>query len=276
MICERAYAKLNLTLSVLGKRDDGYHELKTLMAPIVDLYDELYFEENDTNEFVVENCEIINNSIIKAAKLFQKKYNTKGAKIRLEKRIPIEAGLAGGSADSSATLRGLNRLFNLNLELKELEELARQLGSDNVYCLYNKAAICSGRGEKIEFLDFDFSFEVTLLKPKFGLLTKDVFSKVKANGENDDTQLELVLDLLKKQQYQNLNEYLFNDLTEPAMILEYELRNIFEALLLNGVVTNMSGSGPTLFTVEKEIDLDNTEFEYVYFKKHLVKSTVND
>ena len=74
MICEKAYAKLNLTLSVLGKRNDGFHELKSLMVPISDLYDLLYFEENDSNSMVVEGCELVNNSIIKAAKFFQKKY----------------------------------------------------------------------------------------------------------------------------------------------------------------------------------------------------------
>lgn len=275
MICEKAYAKLNLTLNVLGKRKDGYHELETLMVPIADLYDELYFEENGTERMVVENCEIVNNSIIKAAKLFQKKYNTNGATIRLEKRIPLEAGLAGASADSSATLRGLARLFDLNIPLKELEELAKELGSDNVYCLYNKAAVCYGRGEKIEFLDFDFEFEVTLLKPKFGLLTKDVFAHLKGKAI-ERNQLEIVLAMLKNHEYKNLNEYLFNDLTEPAMILEPELKRIFETLLLSGVVTHMSGSGSTLYTVEKDIDLSDTSFEYVYYKKHLVKNCVND
>ena len=275
MICEKAYAKLNLTLSVLGKREDGFHELKTLMVPVVDLYDELYFEAHDSDEFIIKNCEILNNSIIKAAKLFQKKYNTKGAIIHLNKRIPVEAGLAGGSADSSATLRGLSRLFGLDVSLKELEELAIQLGSDNVYCLYNKAAICSGRGEKIEFLDFDFECEVTLLKPRFGLSTKDVFSRLRIK-DVPSNQLEIVLGLLKKHEYDHVNEYLFNDLTESAMALEPELKRIFESILMKGVITHMSGSGSALFAVEREFDLFDTEFEYVHFKKHLIKNVVND
>lgn len=275
MICEKAYAKLNLTLSVLGEREDGFHNLKTLMVPVVDLYDELYFKEHDSNDFIIENCEIVNNSIIKAARLFQKKYNTKGAVIRLVKRIPIEGGLAGGSADSSATLRGLSRLFNLNIPLKELEELAKELGSDNVYCLYNKAAVCTGRGEVVEFLDFDFEFEATLLKPRFGLLTKEVFSHLRVK-EFHANQLEIILELLKNHKYEFLNEYLYNDLKEPAMILAPELRNIYESLLSNGVITHLTGSGSTLFAVEKDIDLSNTDFDYDYFKKHLVKNSVND
>lgn len=275
MICEKAYAKLNLTLSVLGEREDGFHNLKTLMVPVVDLYDELYFKEHDSNDFIIENCEIVNNSIIKAARLFQKKYNTKGAVIRLVKRIPIEGGLAGGSADSSATLRGLSRLFNLNIPLKELEELAKELGSDNVYCLYNKAAVCTGRGEVVEFLDFDFEFEATLLKPRFGLLTKEVFGHLRVK-EFHANQLEIILELLKNHKYEFLNEYLYNDLKEPAMILAPELRNIYESLLSNGVITHLTGSGSTLFAVEKDIDLSNTDFDYDYFKKHLVKNSVND
>ena len=169
-------AKINLTLEVVNKREDGFHELETIMVPI-NLYDILYFEENNSNEMILLDNTIEDNSILKAAKLFQQTYKTKGATIKLKKRIPLEAGLAGGSADSSATLRGLNRLFKLNIPLKELESLAAKLGSDNVFCLYNHAAICRGRGELLEFINDDFRFNVTVIKPSFGILTKEAFKK---------------------------------------------------------------------------------------------------
>ena len=157
MVVERAYAKVNLSLSVLGKMDNGFHELETIMVPIT-LHDTLYFRKNNTGEMILLNNEIENNSILKAANLFQEKYKTPGATIKLVKRIPLEAGLGGGSADSSATLRGLNRLFNFNIPLEELSELAIELGSDNNFCLYNRAAICRGRGEKLEFINKNIVF----------------------------------------------------------------------------------------------------------------------
>ena len=273
MIKENAYAKLNLSLNVLGKMENGFHELESIMVSVVDLYDELYFEENDTDVFILSGCDIENNSILKAAYAFQKKYKTKGANIRLVKRIPLEAGLAGGSADSSATLRGLNRLFNLNIPLSELEELAKQLGSDNVFCLYNKAAICRGRGELLTFLDFDFSFNVLLIKPLFGLLTKDVFANIKIKGKNDG--INLLLHALKINDLNLLNECIFNDLLDGALVVEPQLMYIKQEIEKQYSKCHMSGSGTTLYVItDKEVDISN--IEYGYLGKHLVKSRVND
>ncbi len=277
MVREKAYAKLNLSLKVLGKMENGFHELETIMVPIVDLYDELYFEENNSDEFVILGCEIENNSILKAAKAFQNKYNTKGANIRLVKRIPLEAGLAGGSADSSATLRGLNKLFNLNLSLSELYSLACELGSDNVFCLYNRAAICSGRGERLEFIDFDFSFEVILIKPDFGLLTKDVFNNLKHLDNKRDK--DLILKALKMNDLELLDENIFNDLLVSALDLEPELAQIKNLIERSGFRCHMSGSGTTLYLIyNKKLteSLKIDEIEYVYLSKHLIKNALND
>lgn len=277
MIKEKAYAKLNLSLKVISKMENGFHELESIMVPVVDLYDELFFEENDTEEFILLDNEIENNSIIKAAKAFQQKYKTKGAKIRLVKRIPLEAGLAGGSADSSATLRGLNRLFNLNIPLIELEDLAKQLGSDNVFCLHNKAAICRGRGELLEFIDSDFQFEVLLIKPSFGLLTKDVFNNLLIKKSNH--VLNNIKLALKTGDYELLDNNIFNDLLEPALKIEPQLQDVMNKIKKHNVKCHMSGSGSTLYVIcNKKVMLDfgKDEIEYVYLKKHLVKSKVND
>ena len=272
MVVEKAYAKLNLTLSILGKRTDGFHELESIMVPICDLFDELTFEENDSYEFVViDNC-IENNSILKAAKAFQEKYKTKGANIRLNKRIPLEAGLAGGSADSSATLRGLNKLFNLNIPLIELEELASSLGSDNVFTLYNKAAICRGRGEKLEFIDSKFEFNISLIKPTFGLLTKDVFSKLNLNETNGGNQ-KLVLKALEENNYKLLEANLFNDLLKPALLIEPRLSEMIDFVESFGVRCFMSGSGTTLYYFGK---IDINLASDIYNQSHLIKNDVKD
>ena len=274
MIIEKAYAKLNLTLSVLGKRNDGFHELETIMVPVVDLYDELTFEENDSDEFVLVDNTIENNSILKAAKAFQEKYRTQGAIIHLKKCIPLEAGLAGGSADSSATLRGLNRLFGLNIPLTELEELAASLGSDNVFCLYNRAAICCGRGELLEFIDYPFSFKVYLIKPDFGLKTNEVFNKLNINDLQANNK-DKVLKALEKNDYKLLIEGIYNDLLYPAIKTEPKLQKLFNEIKQSGNSVFMSGSGSTLYIVSEK-NIDFTIKETNYLQKHTIKNIVND
>lgn len=245
MVIEKAYAKLNLSLSVLGKMDNGFHEIESIMVPI-NLYDTLYFKKNNTNKMILLNNDIVDNSILKAAELFQETYKTSGATILLDKRIPLEAGLAGGSADSSATLRGLNRLFKLNRPLEELAELAMKLGSDNKFCLYNQAAICRGRGEKLEFLDFNFKFNVMLIKPKFGLSTKEVFQNITLKSKRCNKSL---LDGLKNNNYEIVDKNIYNDLLEGAISLKPELKELIDEIKLKGVLPHMSGSGSTLFVL---------------------------
>lgn len=277
MNIEKAYAKINLSLKVLGKLDNGFHELESIMVPVVDLYDELYFEESPDEQMILLDNEIENNSIIRAAEAFQKKYNTKGAKIRLIKRIPLEAGLAGGSADSSATLRGLNRLFNLNIPLKELEELAMTLGSDNVFCLYNRAAVCRGRGEKLEFINDEFTFSVLLIKPTFGLLTKDVFAKLNVI-DNNRVQNDILL-ALRSNDPALLDENIYNDLLKPALILEPRLQSIISRFNDKNIRCHMSGSGTTLYLINHNNSVEQLNFnecEYAYVKHHLIKNAVCD
>ena len=270
MIKEKAYAKLNLSLKILGKRKDGFHELESVMVPI-NLYDELYFEENNSNEMILIDNTIEDNSILKAAKLFQETYKTKGATIRLNKRIPLEAGLAGGSADSSATLRGLNRLFKLKKSLKELEELALKLGSDNVFCLYNHAAICRGRGELLEFIEDDFKFKILLIKPKFGLSTKDVFSHV--NSFSKSGSEEIIYSIINHD-YQTLDEKICNDLYFPATLVKPELATLVSNISKCNLNVHMSGSGTTLFllrTNKKVRKLIKKDEKIDFFKKYIIK-----
>jgi len=129
MVIEKAYAKLNLALEVVGKRSDGYHELKMIMIPL-ELHDTLTFKKSDDIQLNA-NIDIKNNAILKTIEYMKKKYKVNnGVFVDLDKRIPIGAGMGGGSADISATLRGLNRLWDLNLSLKDLEVDANHLGSD--------------------------------------------------------------------------------------------------------------------------------------------------
>lgn len=249
MVEEKAYAKLNLTLNVLGEKN-GYHMLKSVMVPIT-LYDIIRFEKNDKGIMEVIGENIKNNSILQAALLFQSIFKTPGATIYYQKKIPMEAGMGGGSSDSSATLRGLNRLFELNLPLAKLKPLADTLGSDNSFLLYNQTAICEGKGEKLTFLNYSFAYNVLLIKPNFGLSTKEVFKKITSCEEKD---LTLFLKALGNNDYQLLEDSMFNDLLNPALAIEPRLNAVIKKISEYQVKVFMTGSGSTLFVINEDIE----------------------
>lgn len=241
MIKELAYAKININLEVLDKRSDGFHNLKSLVVPI-DLYDVLYFEESDKDEYV--GPQIKNNNILKTVELFKSTYNIdKCVKVTLEKNIPISAGLAGGSSDSSAVLRGLNRLFNLDLMDFELVLLALKLGSDNAYCIYQRPMIMSGRGEMLNNYDLKFDKDILLIKPNFEVSTRIIFDNYKGEAT-------------KPMKIDDIDFY--NDLLPVTLKLYPELRDLYNEIISLGYTPFMTGSGPTLFVVGDDLsDLKN-------------------
>lgn len=237
---EKAYAKINLTLEIVGKKDN-FHMLESIVIPI-DLYDTLKFEKSD-KDIVISNVEIEDNNIYEAIKLFKETFNIKDhVKVILDKQIPIGYGIGGSSADISTTLRGLNKFFNVNKTKKELEPLANSLGSDTLFCLYNKRAFITGRGDKIKFLKKDENLSFLLIYPSAKLLTKDVF---KAYSENQ--KLNYVGFLNKDINFVLSN--LKNDLLYPACSLNKDLSELYKKLKKKGLNVSLTGSGPTLFIV---------------------------
>ncbi|MCU0104193.1 4-(cytidine 5'-diphospho)-2-C-methyl-D-erythritol kinase [Acholeplasma vituli] len=238
---EKAYAKINLILDIQGKRKDGYHELKSLMIPI-EFHDDLKFEPSDSIE-LESNVYIEHNAIIKVAEIIQTKYQIKqGVKITLNKRIPIGAGLAGGSANISATIRGLNRFWDIKMSLNEQEDLANSLGSDTLFCLHNKRGILTGRGDHIEFLNVEKPIDaITLVCPNISILTKDVFSHYNHSGVHD-FQRSVETYLTKGDE-----NVLYNDLLIPAFKTSPKLQEIYDQIQVLGLKPHLSGSGSTLF-----------------------------
>ena len=152
MIVEHAYAKLNLTLEVIRKRADGYHDLATILQT-VDLHDTLEFRDNDGIEFECSDASLAynDNLVVRSAELLRKAADTdRGVSIRLRKRIPVAAGLGGGSADAAAALRGLNRLWELGMSEDDLVDFATEIGSDIPFLVCGGTALASGRGERLE------------------------------------------------------------------------------------------------------------------------------
>lgn len=257
MIFEKAYAKINLALEV-GKEVDNYHEVQNLMVPI-DLYDELFFEKS-TEDFIECEEDITENICLKAIELFKEKFLIKEyVHITLHKKIPIMAGLAGGSSDAAATLRGLNRLFEVDASYEDLYEIACQLGSDVPFFLRNQTALCTGRGEIIEPVDIDFKgISLLIIKPDFGLSTKEVYDNYIYNGISKNVELQNLLEAIKNKDYDEIDKWIFNDLQETALRLSPALAELFQKIDNLSYIPHISGSGPTIFLLNaKYVDLEN-------------------
>lgn len=265
MVMEKAYAKINLALEVMEKVNN-YHMVNNLMIPI-SIYDELELEKDD--DIYVVDDKIPDNICIKAAKLFLNKYNIKsGVKIKLNKKIPQAAGLAGGSTDAAAVLKGLNKLYNVNASTNELKELAALLGSDVPFFIETKIALCTNRGEVINTLDINVpNINVLLIKPQLGLSTKEVYQNYKFNGISKVDKINNIIEALKDNDINKLKNNIFNDLAPIALKLNNELNQLCSELSLNHTIY-ISGSGPTMYMIdptEDEVEniknsLDNSVF----------------
>lgn len=252
MIYEKAYAKVNLALSV-GKKIDQYHEVENIMIP-VNLYDELFFEVAASNQIEC-NVEIENNLCEKAIRLFQKKYGIEqGVSLILKKNIPLQAGLAGGSSDAAATLRGLNRLFDKKISNVELEEIAKELGSDVSFFLYNQPALCVGRGEIIQTFDFNIApISLLIIKPNYGLSTKEVYEKYQFDGLSRELKLKKLIEALKGTDLSLIDQLIFNDLEPVALEQNENLMSLFQQLSSLSYLPHISGSGPSIFLLDAKM-----------------------
>ncbi len=251
-------AKINLTLEVLNKREDGFHNIKSIMQAI-DLYDYITIEITDTNitdgiiELAGNSTQIPydeKNLVYKAAKLFIEKANLKNQKISIyiEKNIPVEAGLAGGSTDGAGTFYALNKLYNTPLTDDELNKLCETLGSDLNFCLSGGTAICTGRGEKIQKIP-TVKFELSLIKPtSFGISAKEAYQKFAAMKDKSiPNNTEKLAQKLSEGVFDS--QLVYNSL-QNVLINDYE-----ELILIKNKYKNslMSGSGPTFMVFENKI-----------------------
>ena len=180
-----APAKINLFLEILGKRQDGYHEIETVMQE-VSLFDYIYMENYDKNVvFTCSNPKLSageDNLVVKAVRLLQNESKTyRGVKIHLDKRIPIGAGLGGGSSDAVATLVGLNKLWRIGYDEKQLMSLAGKLGSDTPFFVVGNTAICKGRGEIVTPYPINVSYNYIIIYPRFEVNTAMVYRNFKNN-----------------------------------------------------------------------------------------------
>lgn len=261
-IYEKAPAKINLVLDVLRKREDGYHEVEMVMT-MVDLADRLALEELQRDQIVLASQAGFipldeKNLAFQAAKLLKQRYGVKkGVYIYLDKQIPVAAGLAGGSSDAAAALRGLNRLWDLNLGVPELEALGAELGSDVPFCVRGGTALATGRGERLESLDSPPQCWVVLAKPPINVSTADVYGRFRVSEVGTHPSVPDMLAALREGSFDRMCGALGNVLEKVTLSHYPEVRQIKEVMTrlgADGVL--MSGSGPTVFgLVSKESKL---------------------
>jgi 4-diphosphocytidyl-2-C-methyl-D-erythritol kinase len=249
-----APAKINLSLRVLGKRDDGFHEIETVIAPI-SLADRIDIERQSRwIDFSCDDPAIPTgdeNLVVRAAKaFFEKTKISGGAKIKLQKQIPHGAGLGGGSSDAAATLRALNEIFETKLSREELAKLGSTIGSDVSFFLFESAAICKGRGEIVSPTRLKKKLSILLLKPAFSVSSAWAYSRWQDSKEIPGISY----------QPQNLDGQDFgNDLERPVFEKFVFLAQLKIWLLKEAEISAalMSGSGSTVFAVLREnADID--------------------
>jgi 4-diphosphocytidyl-2C-methyl-D-erythritol kinase len=253
---EKAYAKINLFLNVIGKRFDGYHDLEMVMAAL-DLHDVLTFKGIEENKVVVTSNQTItekeeDNIVYKVARLLKEEFNVaRGVEIHIKKNIPVAAGLAGGSADAAAAFRGLNRLWKLNLTKEDMVKLSSNLGADIPFCIHNKLCIARGKGEELFFLEKHLNAHVLLVNPNFHVHTKEVFAKVKEEHLTDK-KITTMSNAIYNDNYELVVKELYNALEPISFDLAPEIREIKNFLIDEGLrAVLMSGSGPTVFALSK-------------------------
>ncbi len=254
-ISQKAYAKINIGLDVLRRRDDGYHEVRMIMQT-VDIWDDLFFEKTkqpgivlktDHEELPVDGDNLICKA---AALLFREREITEGVKITLIKRIPIAAGMAGGSSDAAAAMRGLNELFGLGYSLRELQELGVKLGADIPYCLAGGTMLSEGIGEILSPLPAPPDCFLVVAKPDINVSTGFVYGNLHADTLMEHPDIDGMINALRTGNLQGITDRLGNVL-ETVTIKEYPVIEELKELLRNKGAENalMSGSGPTVFGI---------------------------
>jgi 4-diphosphocytidyl-2-C-methyl-D-erythritol kinase len=253
----KAFAKINWFLSVLGKREDGYHDISSILQ-CVDLCDTLLFENSEALEIVSDISDLPEekNLVFRAASLMRDMVGgRRGAKIALTKGIPLAAGMGGGSSDAAATLVGLDRLWRTDLGADRLREMGAAIGSDVPFFIGNAYAITEGRGERIRPLEGAPELSLLLINPHIFVSTAWAYTACQIGLTKKPVDIKLFCQTLARKDFIALSSMLVNDL-ESAVVSAYpEIGRIKERLYqLGASAAAMSGSGSTVFGVFRSVE----------------------
>ncbi|KAB3532486.1 4-(cytidine 5'-diphospho)-2-C-methyl-D-erythritol kinase [Alkaliphilus serpentinus] len=253
----KARAKINLSLDVLNKRPDGYHEVEMIMQQI-NLYDEIRLFERDVNEIrILTGCKFIptnaTNIAYKAAELMKESYSIdKGVDIYIKKNIPVAAGLAGGSTNAASVINGLNRMWRLGLSLKERMDLGIKIGADVPFCIMGGAALAEGIGERLTPINSLKNVWFLVSKPSISVSTADVYSQLELTKIMERPDNKLLLTAMEKEDIVTISKNMKNVLETVTETKYNDIKNIKRKMIeYNALGSMMSGSGPTVFGIFK-------------------------
>ena len=254
----KALAKINLGLDVVRRREDGYHEVRMIMQTI-HLYDLLEIQKiREPGIQIVSNLSFLpvneNNLVYKAARLLQEEFAlTDGISVKLTKRIPVAAGMAGGSTDAAAMLYAMNQLYDLGLSRRELMKRGVQIGADVPYCLMRGTALAEGIGEKLTPLPPMPKCQIMIAKPPISVSTKMVYEKLDSCEIKEHPDIDGILDGLKNQDLEQVAASMGNVLEKVTVEAYPVIAQIKECMMEAGALgAMMSGSGPTVFGIFRD------------------------
>ena len=250
----KSRAKINLSIDVIGKREDGYHIVEMIMQTI-DLYDDIKLKELEEDNIIIKSeCSYIplneDNIVYKAAKLIKEKMDIKkGIEIFIKKNIPVAAGMAGGSSNAAAVLVGLNELWKLGLSKDELRDLGLKLGADVPFCIEGGTALAEGIGEKLTYIKgINKDVNILVCKPDIFVSTKEVYQSLDIKNIEKRPDNKLLIEKLKNDDIVYVSNNMVNVLEEVTSKKYSDIKVIENIIAKNGAMgTMMSGSGPTVF-----------------------------
>jgi 4-diphosphocytidyl-2-C-methyl-D-erythritol kinase len=254
----KAPAKINLALDVLSKRPNGYHDVAMIMQTIA-LYDTISVRSGFEGIKLTSDSSIIptdeTNIAYKAALYLTTKYNVKrGVHIHIEKRIPVAAGLAGGSTDAAAVLKLLNKAWDLKLTKVELMDAGSKLGADIPFCIQGGTCLAEGLGEKLTVIKSIPDCWILLAKPDVGVSTRDVYQGLKLKQIEERPNIPAMLQAIENQNLREINRYMGNVLETVTTKMHPIIIELKQKLIENGAIGSlMSGSGPTVFGIFEDM-----------------------
>lgn len=267
----KARAKINLNLEIVEKRKDNYHNIKSVFQK-VNLYDEIYIQKSDNDDCKIQtNVEELNNKeniIYKAyLELREQNLNITGVNVKINKKIPMQAGLAGGSTDCASFILGMNKLFNLRLSKNQIKDICKTLGADVIPCLYNRAILAQGIGDIITRINTNLKYYILIIKPKISCNTKTMYQEL--DTRNDIKKIhksEELINALESNNIEKLSHNLYN-VFENVIEEKEIIQNLKKELIKNGAIGSaMTGTGSCVYGIFENKEKAKTAYNILKYK----------
>ena len=274
---KKSYAKINLTLDVIEKREDGYHNIDGIMQ-MIDLYDEVEVKISDKFEITSNSKDIPldeKNLVYKVYKALKEKYKfNERFSILIEKNIPVSAGIAGGSTNSAVVIEMIDEILGLNMSLDDKKQIGKSIGADIPYLLVGKTARTRGIGDELEILDSLPTTDILIVNNGVEIATPYVYSNIVPSGNSD--RIDKLINVYKNKNYDEFFKSLYNVMEKVSISYCHEIQNIKDKMYeFNCIKSLMSGSGPTVFGIfndDKDIKKAYDYFKKIYKNTFIVKT----